>query len=68
MKKTVRFNKKSCDWKYNAACAADVNCEEECPMPCPYDEVHTPCHNCEVKNCNKDKCKALRIYKNRVDS
>lgn len=65
-RKTLRFNKKSCDWRYNAACTADVNCGDECAMPCPYIKDESPCDNCEVKGCDKSKCQALRIYRNRV--
>lgn len=59
------YNKSKCDWAYNASCAADTNCFDDCKMPCPYDKVKSPCDMCDIKSCNKNACKALKIYNER---
>lgn len=36
MDKKKPFNQSKCDWKYMAACTADVNCADDCDMECRY--------------------------------
>lgn len=36
MDKKKPFNQSKCDWKYMAACTADVNCADGCDMECRY--------------------------------
>lgn len=56
------FDKATCDWRYHSACVSDVNCFENCHMPCPYDKKQSPCDMCTIDNCQKDSCLALQIY------
>lgn len=64
-KRTMKFNRKTCDQKYANAEAAGTECSETCLMPCPYDKDTDPCSMCGIKNCRKDKCRALRTYQNK---
>lgn len=62
MKKNETFTKGRCDWRYNASCAADTNCFDDCPMPCPYDKRMSPCDMCKIKHCKRKTCEAKQIY------
>lgn len=66
-KRTMKFNKKTCDQKYEKAEAVKEDCSETCAMPCPYNKDTDPCSMCGVKGCDKGKCKALKIYRNREE-